>query len=96
MNWHACLAAHHLNHFRPLLSLRLFGHSTLHRHRRLHILDLDRRHFHAPKLSWEWLRCFSRARLLVLVRYVMEPQAAHQDHSEKEREEEREHREDER
>src|SRR6266516_5386525 len=47
-------------------------------------------------LSWEWLRCFSCARLLVLVRCVMEPQAAYQDHGEKEREEEREHREDER
>jgi hypothetical protein len=41
-----------MDHFGPLLTLRLrlFGHGTLHRRGQLHILDLDRRHFHAPAL----------------------------------------------
>jgi hypothetical protein len=78
MNWHACLAAHHLNH-------RLYQVNGQRE-------DDGRILLPRQTLSWEWLRCFSRARLLVLVRYVMEPQAAHQDHGEKERE----HREDER
>ncbi len=82
MNWHACLAAHHLNH-------RLYQVNGQRE-------DNGRILLPRQTLSWEWLLYFSRARLLVLVRYIMEPQAAHQDRGEKEREEEREHREDER
>ena len=39
-----------MDHFGSLLPLRLrlFGHGSLHRRRQLHILDLDRRHFHTP------------------------------------------------
>src|SRR5437764_8160862 len=41
-----------MDHFGALLPLRLrlLGHGALHRCRQFHILDLDRRHFHAPAL----------------------------------------------